>query len=113
MGELGPSLPVSAGVANLGARVGIYTLRDQLLARLGDRLPGEGAGQFLAPHAIAVDSHGDVYVGEVSWTMYGRQLDPPREVRSLRKLVRIAPQPGHSSSGSTHSSSSGTNGRRQ
>ncbi|HLW58443.1 MAG TPA: peptidyl-alpha-hydroxyglycine alpha-amidating lyase family protein [bacterium] len=113
VGELGPSLPVSTGVANLGARVGIYTLRDQLLARLGDGLPGEGAGQFLAPHAIAVDSHGDLYVGEVSWTMYGRQLDPPREARSFRKFVRITPKSSHSSSGSTHSSSSGTNGRRQ
>jgi hypothetical protein len=89
VGELGPSLPVSQGVANLGARVGIYTVENRLLSRLGDRFPGTEPHQFLAPHAIAVDSYGDVYVGEVSWTMYGRQLQPPREVRSLRKLVRV------------------------
>jgi hypothetical protein len=25
-------------------------------------------GSFVAPHGLAVDSKGDVYVGEVSWT---------------------------------------------
>jgi hypothetical protein len=88
VGELGPSLPVSQGIPNLGARVGIYTLDDRLLTRVGDGLPGEAPHQFLAPHCIAVDSYGDVYVGEVSWTMYGRTLEPPREPRSFRKLVR-------------------------
>jgi DNA-binding beta-propeller fold protein YncE len=90
VGELGPSLPVSQGIPNLGARVGIYTLNNRLLARLGDSLPGTEPQQFTAPHSIAVDSFGDVYVGEVSWTMYGRLLEPPREVRSFRKLVRVA-----------------------
>jgi NHL repeat-containing protein len=89
VGELGPSLPVSAGTPNLGARVGVYTVHNRLLARLGDALPGVEPGRFVAPHTIAVDSRGDVYVGEVSWTMYGRQLDPPREVRSFQKLKRI------------------------
>jgi hypothetical protein len=89
VGELAPSLPVSEGIPNLGARVSIYTLENQLLARLGDRLPGTAPGQFLAPHAIAVDSHGDLYVGEVSWTMRGRLLAPPQELRSLQKLVRV------------------------
>jgi DNA-binding beta-propeller fold protein YncE len=92
IGELGPSLPVTVGVPNLGARVGIYTLRDQLVARLGDPLPGTEPGQFIAPHSITTDSRGDLYVGEVSWTMYGRQLEPPREVRSFQKLARVDQQ---------------------
>lgn len=91
IGELGPSLPVTQGIPNMGARVGIYALDNRLLARLGDALPGEAPNQFLAPHCIAVDSYGDVYVGEVSWTMYGRMLEPAREARSFRKLVRKAP----------------------
>jgi hypothetical protein len=90
VGELCPSLPVSEGVANLGARVGIYTTKNRLLARLGDRFPGSKPGQFVAPHAIAMDSRGDLYVGEVSWTIRGRNLDPPRELRSLQKLARVA-----------------------
>jgi DNA-binding beta-propeller fold protein YncE len=90
VGELAATLPVSEGVPNLGGRVSIYTPQDRLLARLGDRLPGTGPGQFLAPHGIAVDSHGDLYVGEVSWTIRGRGLTPPRELRSLQKLIRAA-----------------------
>ncbi len=89
VGELCASLPVSEGVANLGARVGVYTTEGRLLARLGDRFPGSAPGQFVAPHTVATDSHGDVYVGEVSWTIRGRGLTPPRELPSLTKLVRV------------------------
>ena len=90
VGELGPGLPVSKGIPHLGARVGIYTLDNRLLARLGDPLPGTEPEQFLAPHCVAVDSSGAVYVGEVSWMEHGRHLTPPQEVRSFRKLVRVA-----------------------
>ena len=37
---------------------------------------------------VAVDSHGDVYVGEVSYTSVGKHLDPPRELPCFRKLIR-------------------------
>ena len=41
-----------------------------------------------APHGLALDSRGDIYVGEVSWTIAGQHLKPPREMRSLQKLVK-------------------------
>ena len=47
------------------------------------------AGQFIAPHGIAIDSRGDIYVGEVSWTIMGQRLQPPRELRSLQKLKKL------------------------
>lgn len=90
--ELCPSLAVSQGIPNLGARIGIYTLRGERLARLGDHLPGTAPGQFLAPHAVATDSAGDLYIGEVSWTIKGRFMDPPQELRCLQKLVRTKPR---------------------
>jgi hypothetical protein len=31
---------------------------------------GEAPGQFIAPHGIAVDSRGDIYVAEVSNTYW-------------------------------------------
>ena len=37
---------------------------------------GEGPGQFIAPHGIAVDSKGDVYVSEVSFTYVDMVLPP-------------------------------------
>jgi DNA-binding beta-propeller fold protein YncE len=88
VGELGPGMPVNEKFPNFGPRITILDLQGNVLARLGDLHGGEGPGQFLAPHGLAIDSSGDLYVGEVSWIVFGSQQDPPREVRSLRKLVK-------------------------
>lgn len=77
-----------ADAPDVGHRVSIYSQSGKLLGRLGDSQWGEGPGQFVSPHGIALDSRGDIYVGEVSWTMMGRVLEPPRELRSLQKLAR-------------------------
>jgi len=88
VGELPSHLPVNADYPNIGCRVSIYDLKGKLLARLGAPHFGEGPDQFIAPHGIAVDSRGDIYLGEVSWTSWSSKLNPPREVRSFRKLVK-------------------------
>ena len=87
--ESPPSLPVNKDMPNLGARVTIYNTKGERLARLGDILPGDAPNQFVAPYGVAVDSRGDIYVGEVSWTVKGSKLSPPRELRSFWKLVRV------------------------
>ncbi len=74
----------------LGHRVSILSPEGKPLARFGDPVEGEAPGQFVAPHGIAVDSHGDIYVGEVSFTIRGRKMDPPRELRSLSKLRKVS-----------------------
>ena len=73
----------------LGHRVSILSPEGTLLARLGHREEGEEAGMFIAPHGIAVDSQGDIYVGEVAFTIRGRHMDPPRELKSLKKLRKV------------------------
>ncbi len=88
IGELGPGLATNKYIPNVGHRLIILTVEGKVLVRLGDRLAGEKAGQFIAPHGIAVDSHGDIYVGEVSWTIAGQHLNPPKELRSLQKLIK-------------------------
>lgn len=90
IGELGPGLPINKDWPNVGPRISILDHEGKLLARLGDVRGGEGPNQFIAPHGIAADSHGDIYVGEVSWTILGQHLKPPRELRTLRKLVRAS-----------------------
>lgn len=91
IGQLPPSLPVNQDYPNIGARVTIHDLEGNRLASLGAERPGEEAPeQFIAPHGLAVDSHGDIYVGEVSWSFLGKLLDPPREFRSFRKLVKAS-----------------------
>ena len=88
IGELGPGLPVNKEIPNVGPRLSILTHEGKLLARLGDIRGGEGPGQFIAPHGIALDSRGNIYVGEVSWTIAGQHMKPPRELRTLRKLIK-------------------------
>ena len=44
-----------------------------LLARLGQRPAGLEPGQFISPHELAVDSGGDIYIGEVSSTNWGNR----------------------------------------
>lgn len=89
IGQVPTQLEVNADYPNIGGCVTVHDLTGQRLARLGDVKRGEGPGQFISPHGIAIDSHGDIYVGEVSWAAYGRTLSPPREVRSFRKLVKV------------------------
>jgi DNA-binding beta-propeller fold protein YncE len=89
VGELPTHLAVNKDVANLGARVSILTEKGDLIGRVGGRFAGEKPGEFVAPHGCAVDSRGDLYVAEVSWTALGKTLDPPREIRSLQKFELV------------------------
>ena len=73
------------GAPGLGHRVSIYDLAGNLVSRFGDKNEGSGPGQFHAPHGIAVDSEGSIYVSEVSYTITGSRMDPPRELRSISK----------------------------
>lgn len=75
----------------LGHRMCVYNSEGQRLTRFGAAEEGEEPGQFIDPHGVAVDSRGDVYVAEVSqhrMRVTGR-ANPPREVRSFQKLVRV------------------------
>ena len=88
VGELN-GMPGVDDAPGLGHRIGIYGADGEMLARFGDPEEGEGPGQFIAPHGVAVDSHGDIYVGEVSFAIRGMHMDPPTELRSLTKLRRL------------------------
>jgi hypothetical protein len=92
IGELGPVQRVNRDSPNLGPRVTIVDNTGKRLARLGGMCAGLGAEQFMAPHGLCVDSRGDIYVGEVSWTQWP-QLFPgdrmPDDLRSLRKFRKI------------------------
>jgi DNA-binding beta-propeller fold protein YncE len=88
VGELPSHLPVNAQVPNIGARVSVVTMKGDLVDRVGGRFAGEKPGEFIAPHGCVVDSRGDLYVAEVSWTAKGSTETPPREIRSLQKFTR-------------------------
>lgn len=57
-------------VPDLNKRVTVLDEHDQPVAQLGDGLVKEDDSTFRAPHALTVDSHGDLYVFE--WVPDGR-----------------------------------------
>ena len=64
------------GREKIPARVGIYSQEGELLSHWGEGSYGE-AGHPYAAHTIAVDSRGDLYLGEVRPGWYGMKNDPP------------------------------------
>ena len=68
------------------ARVSVRDRSGRILAQWGASCP-EAEGVFFAPHGIAVDSRGDIYVGEVSASYSGGLAPADRAV--LHKYVRI------------------------
>ena len=93
VGELGPHLSVNRNIPNIGPRISIYDLNGQLQARVSADEPcGTAPGQFVSPHGMAVDSHGDMYVGEVAYTSWSSSfpdIPKPEYIRCLQKLIKI------------------------
>ena len=93
IGELGPGMRVNLRAPNLGPRLSIVDAKGKLVARLGGKDgPGLEPGKFLAPHGLALDSKGDIYVGEVAYTNWTTSFpDTPmqRPLRSLQKLEKV------------------------
>jgi sugar lactone lactonase YvrE len=48
----------------------------------------EAPGNFVAPHTICVDSHGDIYVGEVTWTFGVSRGGVKENAHTFQKLAR-------------------------
>ena len=70
------------------SQVSIWDLNGTLLARWGAPDPFAPDG-FASAHGIWVDSHGDIYVGEVAETALGKTGRYRPEFSSLKKFVRI------------------------
>jgi DNA-binding beta-propeller fold protein YncE len=88
--ELGPAMASNVNTPNLGPAISIIDHKGHHLARLGAPTAGVQPGAFMSPHGIAVDSHGDIYVAELTRTVWSRVYEgpPPAEVRTVVKLRR-------------------------
>jgi NHL repeat len=92
VGELGPFLAINRRFPNIGPRISILDHQGKLLGRLGPPHAGTEDGTFIAPHTLTMDSHGDLYVGEVSYSAWDHVFPGaarPRRIRSLQKLARV------------------------
>jgi DNA-binding beta-propeller fold protein YncE len=72
-------------------RVSVFSPEGEVVARWGGAHSLEGfeqPGRFAAPHDIAVDSRGDVYVGEVTYADFGSAGRVGPECHTLQKFAR-------------------------
>ena len=90
VGELQAYQPVNRSTPNLGARISILDQQSNVLARIDRGMgPGTEPGQFISPHSISLDSHGDMYVGEViaaDWVAVFPDKPQPDKARRFQKL---------------------------
>jgi DNA-binding beta-propeller fold protein YncE len=70
-------------------QVSVYDLQGGLVARFGaSESAREAPGNFVAPHCIAVDSRGALYVGEVTYTIGVRPGLVPADCHTFQKFER-------------------------
>ena len=70
--------------SEMGMRVSIWNSKGEMITGWGNAGLDKESALFLAPHAVAVDSRGDLYVGEVSNTYAGVDKGP----KTLQKFIR-------------------------
>ena len=66
-------------------RISIFTSGGELLTRWGSKGINKKEELFVAPHDVAIDSKGDLYVGEVAKS-FGK-VD--KGTKALHKFVRL------------------------
>jgi len=71
---------------DLPARVSVLDANGKVLARIGGSDPC-APGSFCAPHGLAVDANGDLYVAEVVWTIAGKAGLVPPDCHTVQKLA--------------------------
>ena len=90
-------MPWEAGVPNMWggptyetrpSQVSVRDLEGNILSKWGGPDPC-AAGSFAAPHGLWVDSHGDIYVGEVTHTALSRSGRWHEGCHSIQKFARI------------------------
>ena len=73
---------------DLPGRVSIFDLQGNVITRWGgaDR---EAPGYFVAPHTLCLDSRGDMYVGEVTWTFGVSRGGVREDAHTFQKFARL------------------------
>jgi DNA-binding beta-propeller fold protein YncE len=74
----------------VGARLSVFNRGGELRQRWGGSDTPWATGDFFAPHDICIDSHGDLYVGEVVMSAGGNRGLVPADCHALQKFVCLA-----------------------
>ena len=86
IGGIFMNLGKEADFTSPNPRITIRDMSGNIKVEWGEEDP-TGEGRFFSPHSIAVDSQGNLYVGEVSTSYSGGQT--PLDWRAFRKFARV------------------------
>lgn len=92
IGELGPGLALNRTFPNIGFRVAALAPGSDPVTLIGGRA-GSGPDAFIAPHGIACDRSGGIYVAEVAhglWPQVFPDRPKPADLPTLRRFRRIS-----------------------
>lgn len=73
-----------------GGRMSIFNLKGELQSRWGGGKTPCALGDFFAPHDVWVDSHGDVYVGEVTMSAGGNRGLVSPDCHCIQKFIHLS-----------------------
>jgi sugar lactone lactonase YvrE len=74
------------------ARVAVFDLNGKVVERWGGKDAYSDAcepGNFASPHGLCVDSNGDIYVAEVTWSVGGKAGLLPEDGKTFQKFSRV------------------------
>lgn len=74
---------------DLPGRVSVLDMGGKVLARFGYQGERTAPGNFIAPHGICADSHGDLYVSEVTQTFAASKGLVPVGAHTFQKFVKL------------------------
>jgi hypothetical protein len=72
--------------------VAVFDPSGNVLARWGGQYALADAceaGHFASPHGLCVNSRGDIYVAEVSWSVGGKAGMLPADCKTFQKFKRL------------------------
>lgn len=72
-----------------GGRVSVFDRDGRRLARWGGGADPCAPGDFFAPHDLCLDSRGDLYLAEVTWSAGGNRGLVPDHCHALQKFARL------------------------
>lgn len=87
-----PEGAVNKRYPNIGGRISILGSDGKVISRFGDGGEPTGPGIFMAPHGIAANSRGDIFIGEVanhSYKKFHNGEEPPVNLVTVHKYERI------------------------
>lgn len=76
-------------VKDMPGRVSVLDMSGKVLARFGYEGERTAPGSFIAPHGICADSHGDLYVSEVTNTFAASKGLVPVGSHTFQKFVKV------------------------